>query len=318
MIPELDPRQQEPSKKYPILLVEDEKQTRKFIDMLLRRSGYEVTSVADGSEAWALLQNTFYPIVLSDIRMPDMDGFELCRKIRNATFPRYVFIILLTAMDSREDVVRGLEAGADEYLIKPFDNAELVARMNTASRILNLESSLKRAYHEMVIDPMTGAYNRGFFTRRMPEEIQRTTRYHHPLSLILGDIDHFKAVNDNYGHQVGDAVLTAFVDSMQQHTRLGVDLVVRYGGEEFAIILPETDLERSLATAERIRRFTQENIFAAHGRDVRFTASFGVASYHPDKTENEPTLESMVDVADKMLYYCKENGRNQVKGEVLT
>ena len=303
--------------KYPILLVEDERITRIIIEKHLIKAGYEVITAEDGKEAWNILQERFIPIILTDWLMPEMDGLELTRAIREAEFPGYIFVILLTAMDTKEDVIKGLEAGADEYLTKPFDGAELVARLKTATRILDLEQSLKKAYDEIITDPMTGAFNRGFFTKRLPDEIQRSTRYKHSLSLILCDIDFFKQVNDTYGHQAGDDVLKTFVECLKDLTRKNVDMIIRYGGEEFALILPETGLDSALNSAERIRQEIEEKVFEADGSEIRFTASFGVSTYEPKVTKSDVTIESMVHLADKLLYECKNEGRNRVKGKNL-
>lgn len=302
---------------YPILLVEDERITRIIIEKHLHKAGYEVVTAADGREAWNILQNRFIPIILTDWVMPEMDGLELTQKIRNTEFSGYIFIILLTALDTKEDIIKGLEAGADEYLTKPFDGTELVARLNTATRILDLEQSLKKAYDEIITDSLTDAYNRGFFSKQIPKEIQRATRYKHPFSLVLCDIDFFKQVNDTHGHQAGDLVLKSFVECIKELIRSNVDLIVRYGGEEFALILPETGLESALNLTERIRQEIADNVFIANGNKIRFTASFGVSTYDPNLTEIEATTDLMVHLADKLLYMCKNEGRNKVKGAEL-
>lgn len=309
--------QKNKKERFPILLVEDERITRIVIEKLLIKSGYEVTSVCDGSEAWELLKEKFFPIILTDWMMPVMDGLELCRKIRMASFPGYVFVILLTAMDTKSDVIKGLEAGADEYLTKPFDHAELVARLNTANRILQLELSLKQANREIITDPLTGAYNRGFFITGLPREIRRAVRYNHPVTLVMCDIDFFKEVNDNYGHPVGDQVLISFVKCLRELTRVDVDLLVRYGGEEFAIIMPETGIDSALRSAERIRQAVEEMSHTVNGVEIKITASFGSATFDPSQRDDPVSTDRMLDEADKYLYQSKNEGRNRVKGGMI-
>jgi len=196
------------------LLAEDNPVTRKLLEKTLHKAGYEVTSVENGRKALDLFKEKFFPIVLTDWMMPEMDGIELCKAIRKNGSDGYVFIVLLTSKDSKDDIVSGLEAGADDYLTKPSNRAELIARIKTGIRILELEGSLKKANEEIrilsITDYLTRSYNRLYLSERLPQEIVRARRYRHPLSLVLCDIDHFKSVNDTYGHQAGDKVLREF------------------------------------------------------------------------------------------------------------
>lgn len=199
---------------FPILIAEDDPVSRKVLEKTLTKAGYEVVSVENGKKALEILNKRFFPIILTDWMMPEMDGLQLCRLTRQNRWPGYVFIILLTAKDSKDDIITGLEAGADDYLTKPFNHAELIARLKTGKRILELERSLTNANEEIrilsITDPLTGCYNRGYLTRRLPQEIKRARRYNRPLSVVLSDLDHFKSVNDTYGHQAGDLVLKKF------------------------------------------------------------------------------------------------------------
>ena len=165
------------SDNFPILIAEDDPVSRSLLEKILIKAGNKVVSVDNGQKALALLNEKFFPIILTDWMMPEMDGLELCRAIRKNTYPGYVFIVLLTAKDSKDDIIRGLGAGADDYLTKPFSHAELVARLNTGKRLLRLEKSLKDANEEIrilsITDPLTGSYNRGYLTKRLPQEIKR-------------------------------------------------------------------------------------------------------------------------------------------------
>ena len=175
--------------RFPILIVEDDPVSRRLLEMTLSKAGYEVVSAKDGGEALACFNAQFFPIVFTDWMMPEMDGLQLCRSIREEVSAGYVFIFLLTARDSREDMLAGLEAGADDYLTKPFDRSELFARLKTAVRILNLEKSLKEANDAIrmlsITDTMTGCYNRTYMDAHLPDEVQRARRYGHPISVLM-------------------------------------------------------------------------------------------------------------------------------------
>jgi len=250
--------------------------------------------------------------------MPEMDGLELCRAIRKKVLPGYVFIVILTAKDSKDDIVTGLEAGADDYLSKPFNQSELIARLKTGIRILKLEKSLKEANEEVrllsITDPLTKCYNRGYLTDSLPIEIKRAKRYDRHLSIILCDIDHFKKVNDTYGHQAGDQVLKEFVHYISKSLRQEVDWVARYGGEEFIIVLPETDINAASAVAERLRRVvSKERITLPDGKEIHITASFGVSGFSPETADTTISSEDLINDADRCLYRAKGEGRNKVK-----
>ncbi|MCF8144352.1 MAG: diguanylate cyclase [Deltaproteobacteria bacterium] len=306
--------------RFPILIVEDDPVSRRLLEMTLSKAGYEVVSAKDGEEALACFNAQFFPIVFTDWMMPEMDGLQLCRSIREEVSAGYVFIFLLTARDSREDMLAGLEAGADDYLTKPFDRSELFARLKTAVRILNLEKSLKDANDAIrmlsITDTMTGCYNRTYMDAHLPHELQRARRYGHPISVLMVDIDHFKGVNDTYGHQAGDEVLKAFVQTMGRSIRSRVDWIARYGGEEFIVVLPETDFDKAQVLAERLRAKVSKQIVFHKEEAIRITASFGVTGLAPGQgvTGFPPDIshEAMIRVADKCLYAAKEAGRNKV------
>jgi len=307
---------------FPILIAEDNPVSRKLMEMTLRQAGYEVVSAEDGREALALFKERFFPIILTDLEMPEMDGLELCRAIRGNPAEGYVYIFLITARDSKEDIIVGLEAGADDYLTKPFDRSELIARLKTALRVLELEKSLKDAYEKIrllsITDKLTGCYNRTYMDEYLAKEIARATRYHRPLSLVMADIDYFKRVNDTYGHQAGDLILKNFVLSMREGLRKDVDWIARYGGEEFLMVMPETNFKNAMSSAERLRRIVSERLASYDEKEIRITASFGVVGFDPsEKIKNIP-YEAIIDQADKALYQAKDEGRNRVRGQPFT
>jgi len=329
MVPEAPARQQdndiakisqETHDSFPVLVVEDHPVTRSYLEKNLTDAGYEVTLATNGREAFEKFKSKFFPIVITDWMMPEMDGLELCVAIRAQNFPRYTFIIMLTALDTSADLLTGLRAGADEYLTKPFNPVELLVRLNTGRRILNFEASLRRAYDEIyllsITDPLTKIYNRGYITSRLPDEIARSRRYHRPLAAIMCDIDNFKAINDSHGHHAGDTVLRDFAACLKGTTRRDVDWLARYGGEEFLIVLPETNFEGAMILAERLRQRVAEMEILVEKTPISLTASFGVTGF--DRFAREAvTPELLLRQADGHLYQAKRAGRNRVVGAPL-
>jgi two-component system cell cycle response regulator len=306
---------------FPILVAEDNPVSRKLLKKTLVRAGHEVTSAQNGRKALELFNERFFPIVLTDWIMPEMEGLKLCRAIRKNASTGYVFIILLTAKNSKDDIITGLEAGADDYPTKPFHRAELIARLNTGKRILELERSLKRANEGIrilsITDSLTESYNSGYMTERLPQEIKRSRRYRHSPSLVLCDIDHFKNVNDTYGHQAGDLMLKEFVRCIIESIRDNVDCVVRYGGEEFLIVFPEKDVQGASCMAERLRSAISQKVFKAQEKWIHITASFGVTGLDPTTPYDEISLEVMISQADRLLYQAKQEGKNRIKAGQL-
>ena len=312
----------QPGFPFPILIAEDNALLRRILEANLREIGYDVVAAADGREALKILTRGNYPLIITDWVMPGLDGPQLCRAVRNLALDHYTYIILLTSQDSKESVIKGLEAGADEYLVKPVDPAELTVRLNTARRILDLESSLKQSLEEnrrlSMRDPLTGIYNRRYLDDRLSQEIKRTFRYERSLSVVMFDIDHFKRVNDTYGHHAGDQVLRGCAECAQSGVRENIDWLARYGGEEFVMVLPETDLTGAMIVAERLRVLIESHVTTVRGESLSVTASFGVASFNPpDQKEDLTVAETLLDCADNCLYQAKGEGRNRVKGVQL-
>src|SRR4030081_500163 len=239
-----------------ILLAEDDPVTRMLMTRFLKKAGYEVDAVGDGAEAFDKMTKRYYPILITDWEMPGMDGVALCKAMRSLQLDGYVYALLLTARDAKEHIIAGLEAGADDYLIKPVHEPELIARLNAGRRILNLEHSLRAANERnrilSITDALTGAYNRRYLMEQLPRELDRCRRYAYPLSLLMCDIDHFKEINDVRGHAAGDDVLQQFAARAQKSLRGNSDWVSRYGGEEFLIVLPETAHDNAIHVAEKI------------------------------------------------------------------
>jgi two-component system chemotaxis response regulator CheY len=291
-----------------VLVVEDELVTRRLLEAYLSEWGYHVSIACDGLEALDLLSSPNSPrLVISDWMMPHVNGLELCRKIRQKDLFEYVYFIILTAKGRKEDVIEALEAGADDHVVKPFDAEELKYRVKIGKRILDLEN---RILEMARTDFLTGVLNRGAFVARLEQEMQRTVREHVALSLILADIDSFKRVNDEYGHNAGDIVLQAFAKELSTSLR-PYDFVGRYGGEEFLVSLVGANTSQAKLVAERMRERIEGMRVQLPGvsKPVQITASFGVASQIVTKRE---TLLSITGRADHAMYQAKRKGRNRV------
>jgi diguanylate cyclase (GGDEF)-like protein len=303
----------------PILIAEEDPADREALVKALADAGYRrVVTVRDGRKAAAVLSGEFFPIVIAGPRLAGMDGFELCRTIRAGNRPGYVYVMMMTRGNRKSEIRRSLEAGADTHLARPVDPADLAARLKSARRVIDLERSLRLSNEEVralsIRDPLTGIFNRVYLTERLQQEFKRSQRYGHPLSLIMSDIDHFKDVNDRYGHRAGDQILKDYVNRIAGSIRIDVDWIARYGGEEFLIVLPETDLPSAHIVAERLRRLVAEIPFRLRGREIVITSSFGVASYQPARHPGKVTFDGLMEQADRFLYQAKREGRNAVRG----
>lgn len=291
-----------------ILIADDDPISRRLLEATLSGWGYDVLVTCDGSEAWEAMQQPEAPgLVISDWMMPHIDGLELCRKIRQMERTGYIYFIILTAKGMKEDVIEGLEAGADDFLIKPFDREELKCRTRIGERIIELEQRILKL---AATDSLTGVLNRRAFMERMEQEIQRSLRENTSLSLILTDIDYFKKVNDRYGHQTGDMVLQRFTEQLLDSSR-PYDIVGRYGGEEFVICLPGANISQSMSVAERMRSKLEEMkvLPPDSSKSIRITASFGTTAFLIGSKEK---ADSLIKRADNALYKAKNEGRNRV------
>ena len=304
-----------------VLLVDDEPTQRLITARLLKRAGYQVDTAQNGKEALEKLNAAAgeFQLLVTDWEMPEMDGVALCRAVRTQHSAAYVYTILLTSRDAIEHLVAGLQAGADDYLTKPVLEPELLARLNTGKRIVTLERSLRAANEEnrrlSVTDALTGAFNRRHLMEQVPSEIDRSSRYDHRLSLVMCDVDHFKKINDTYGHQAGDEVLKKVVALLKQKIRT-VDWIARYGGEEFVIVLPETSYGNAIKVADNLREALAQLSIEFEGRTLNVTASFGVTGWD-DKVPAEAMVDAMVARCDACVYDSKANGRNRVSSQSM-
>lgn len=298
-----------------VLLVEDEPAQSDWLGGCLSAAGYEVHVARNGAEALARILQGDIQILITDLYMPAIDGLTLCRRLREMPLPGYLYIFLLTSYGSTTDIVAGLEAGADDYLKKPADPAELLARLKAGRRVIELERSLREAHTKLremtVTDPLLGIYNRRFLMEEMPREIERARRYNRPLSVVMADLDHFKGINDEYGHQTGDMVLVSFAQIVRSCIRR-TDWVARAGGEEFVIVLPETDLTSAAAVAEKIRGACVSMPLMSDKEAIHLTASFGVSGLRAGWGEPLVASEWLLRQADDALYSSKRSGRNRV------
>jgi len=296
-----------------ILIADDEQVSRRMLQRLLTKWGYEVISAEDGIRAWEQLNTPEAPrIALLDWMMPGRNGVDVCRDVRAHRPEPYTYILLLTAKDAKESVVEGLESGADDYLTKPFHPQELKARLRVGIRLLELEDTLVQAREAMRFkathDALTGVWNRGTILETLDREVTRSGREGVSLGVLIGDLDHFKSVNDTCGHLTGDQVLRETTARIQSCVR-PYDAVGRFGGEEFLILLPGCDATATADKAEQLRATIGQCAVETLAGPLRITMSFGAiaTANWPDESPNHILL--MVDAA---LYRAKEEGRNRV------
>jgi two-component system cell cycle response regulator len=299
-----------------VLLVDDDELALAWLGGILSANEFEVCTATGSLEALASMKAAFAPVLITDLKMPGMDGLELCRTIRQQAWPGYIYILVLTAQDAEEDILAGLSAGADDYLSKRMSPAQLLARLRTAQRILTLERSLKKALaqrrREALTDSLTGAPNRRYFVRRLSRELDRLKLYGGDLCLMSLDIDHFKQINDRYGHASGDSVLKEFVQRIGRCLPRNTDWCARMGGEEFSVVLEETKLAGARTVAERLRQAIAETPVLTRAGLVHVTVSIGVSSLEAESNREGITIDSLLHQADRYLYVSKESGRNRV------
>jgi two-component system, cell cycle response regulator len=296
-----------------ILVVDDNPDNLEIISTRLRFRGYNVEVAERGEEAIAKVHEVDPDLILLDIMMPDMDGYEVARRIRGHDELAYIPIIVVTARDSTEDKVTGLDAGADDYLTKPINFPELEARVRSMLRIKRLQDQLEEKNRELeqlsVRDGLTGLFNHRHLHELLADEYERSRRTGEPVSVVMFDLDRFKEVNDTHGHQAGDHVLRELADIMRESAR-EIDKLGRYGGEEFMAILPDSDRAAGHSFAERVREMVEKQRFEIHEHEpLHMTISAGVASYPEDEADSPRRL---VHSADRALYSAKHTGRNRV------
>jgi len=317
-----------------VLVAEDDYTSRVLLETMLRGWGHEVLTAEDGDSALRLIaQHDDLQLLVLDWIMPGPDGPDICRAVRAAVRQNYVYIILLTAKTEREAFLEGMESGADDYIIKPFDAEQMRARLRVAERIVQLEERLSSQNEALRLaneqtrqlltqvqaqaielerqareDWLTGLYNRRHLDFHLQREFVRARRYQSPLTVAIADLDNFKSVNDRFSHHVGDEVLRTLADILQSNSR-STDIVGRYGGEEFVIILPETTREQGLIVCEKIRRTVEEYDWSRVHEGLRMTVSVGMSS-----DTSLANYEKMLTQADDRLYEAKRAGKNTVRG----
>ncbi len=305
--------------KYRILVVDDHEDNIELLRARLEARGYVVEGAGDGQAALDAVYRQCPDLILLDVMMPKLDGIEVVRRLKSDSALPFIPVIMQTALDSTENKVEGLDAGADDYITKPINFAELEARVNALLRLKAAESALVASKKELsdlndklreisLTDGLTKIDNRRSLEERLHEMWEHSVRLHEPISVVMCDIDKFKSVNDNYGHQAGDAVLQQFAKLLKDEAR-EIDRVGRYGGEEFLLILPGTVLDAAVTFAERLREKVASHTFTYPGGTLERTMSCGVgASPHPRVKDQEGLLRA----ADDALYVAKETGRNRV------
>lgn len=302
-----------------ILVVDDHPDNVEIIQARLSHQGYEVDTATNGQEALDKVRENPPHLILCDVMMPLVDGYEVSRRIKNDEELPYIPIILVTARDSTQDKVEGLEAGADDYLTKPINFPELEARVRSMLRIKRLQDELDQKNRELeeankqlrklsITDGLTGLFNHRHVHELLHEEHERSLRTGEPLGVAMLDLDRFKQVNDTYGHPTGDVILYETAEILRDTAR-EIDMVGRYGGEEFIALLPNTGEEEAARFAERVRRRVEEHVYRDEETEVRMTLSSGVASAAGEEVEGP---EVLLRRADDALYQAKESGRNRV------
>ena len=287
-----------------VLVVEDDPAIQRLMLRWLQRAGYKVRSADDGAEAIEMIEQRCPDVIVTDWEMPNVDGIELCHWISNAELPHYVYVLVVTARVSTEDMVCALEAGANDFLRKPIDPAELVARIAVAGRVLRRDRRLSALAKS---DPLTGLADQRAFIDALATEWSRSTRYRISLSCLMCDIDFFKRVNDTYGHGVGDEVIRMIANMLSGSCR-ATDVAARVGGEEFCIMMPETCEEDATIWAERMRKKIAAIEFCGGEETFHVTISIGVSERHADTC----TPEELIDLADQALLVAKQSGRDRV------
>ena len=294
-----------------ILIADDDLTSRLVLSGVLRKHGHEVVAAQDGSEAWEAMRRPDAPaLAILDWMMPGLSGLEVCRRIRDLQPAQRPYLVILTSRGEKSDIVAGLEAGADDYLAKPFDPGELRARVDVGRRMIDLQTQLREAHeavtHAAMHDPLTGVLNRRAFDEVLARAVSEQRRHHGGLALGICDVDEFKKINDARGHQAGDEVLCGLLRVVAETLR-GHDVLSRYGGDEFVVLAERISGAEVRSLFERVRAAVAADAIATRAGDVPVTISFGVATWQDDDTEDQ-----LLARADAAMYRAKGEGRDRV------
>lgn len=301
-----------------VLVVDDLPLNLKLQKAYLREVGYQVILAENGIEALRKIREEIPDLILLDVMMPKMDGFQVCRHIKNNLKTRFIPVIMVTALNEIESKIKGIEAGADDFICKPFNKLELLARVKSLIRIKHLNSELQLKIRQLeeahiklkklaITDGLTGVFNYRFFKEQLTKEIIRSARHKSAVSIVMIDIDYFKNYNDKHGHPAGDSVLKVIAGLLKSNIR-NLDTAARYGGEEFALILIETNKNSAGIVAKKIKDLVEAHKFKYEETQPngKITVSMGVATFPQDGD----SFDALVDLADKRLYHAKAKGRN--------
>lgn len=302
-----------------ILVVDDLPDNVEILRARLSSRGYDVATASNGEEALTSVKNDPPHLVLCDVMMPGIDGFEVSRRIKQDDALPFIPIILVTALGETDSIVQGLNTGADDYITKPYQFPELEARMRAMLRIKRLQDELDQKNRELedanrrlrklsITDGLTGLFNHRHVHELLHDEFERSSRTEEPVAVAMIDLDRFKAVNDTYGHPTGDVILYETARILRETAR-EIDMVGRYGGEEFIVILPNTGEEEASRFGERVRAAVEAHVFRDDANEIRMTTSAGVAAFPAPRVDSPETLLKR---ADDALYEAKESGRNRV------
>lgn len=296
-----------------ILVIDDDNDFVHMMKLMLSFYNFDVETALSGEEGLKKINDDNFDVIILDVMMPRISGFQVCREIRKYRESSQLPVILLTAKGEKEDILEGINAGANDYITKPFESEILVAKINSLIKLKDLQEEVenknKMLANLAITDGLTGIYNYRYFHQRLNEEFERAKRYSTPLACIMIDLDFFKIINDKYGHMAGDAVLKEISEKISENIRKN-DVFARYGGEEFVLLLPHTFEAGAYNEAERIRKAVENNFFSKVSFKGEITVSLGIANYPADYIENS---EDMIKYADLALYKAKENGRNRTE-----
>jgi two-component system cell cycle response regulator len=296
-----------------VLVIDDDSDFLNMIKLLLSLNSFTVETACSGAEGLEMIDKSDFDLVLSDVMMPGLSGFEVCKNIRSGEKTFELPVILLTAKGEKEDIIEGINLGANDYIIKPFESEVLIAKINALIKLKELQDEIKRKNKMLenlaTTDGLTGVFNHRCFYQKLNEEFERAKRYGTDIACVMLDLDFFKHVNDRYGHLVGDRVLIELAKKVFENIRK-YDIFARYGGEEFVLLLPHTDEKGAIYEAERIRKSIESHWFPNIEKKGDVTASFGISTFPSAYIEKS---EDLVKFADMALYDAKKKGRNRVE-----